>query len=143
MSDPVLLEATRFEKPANGGGVKFGRHIANEGGESTKCASYFAMDGTVSISSQDLLTTCGIPLTLHVSFAESRGALVMSGTVRVFDFEIDLHGAYVTTRRDRLCPACLSDGEIDAQIKLLKDDLTAVAVRMKSAVKKQKSQPLF
>ena len=66
------------------------------------------------------------------------------GTVRVFDFEIDVfHGARVVVKREPLCAGCLSDGEIDANIKLLKDDLDAVAKRMKEAVRKQRASPIF
>ncbi len=68
---------------------------------------------------------------------------VVTNTVKVFDYDIDIHGAWVVVRRYPICPGCLSDGEIDAQIKLLKDDLDEVAKRMKSAVLKQRSAPLF
>ena len=67
----------------------------------------------------------------------------MAGTVRVFDFDSDIHGARVVLRREPICAGCLTDGEIDTNIKLLKDDLDAVAVRMKAAVQKQKKKPLF
>ncbi len=68
---------------------------------------------------------------------------VVENTVKVFDYDIDIHGAWFVVGREPLCPGCLSDEEIDAQVKLLKDDLDAVAKRMKSAVLKQRSAPLF
>lgn len=61
----------------------------------------------------------------------------MSG-VRVFDFEINIHGAHIVVQREPLCAGCLSDGEIDANIKLLKENLDEVGERMKAAVRKQK-----
>ena len=61
----------------------------------------------------------------------------MASTVGVFDFEMsNLHGPSVIAVRDRLCAGCLSDGEIDANIRLLKDDLDAVAKRMKAALRR-------
>jgi hypothetical protein len=68
----------------------------------------------------------------------------MAKTVKTFDFTIDIHGAAVVSRRGvRLCPGCLSDGEVDAQIQLLKDDLDAVATRMKKAIREQATRPLL
>jgi hypothetical protein len=52
-----------------------------------------------------------------------------------FDFDIDIHGARVVPAKTPLMPACLSEGEIDWNIKALKDDLDAVAVKMKAAVR--------
>lgn len=66
----------------------------------------------------------------------------MSNTINVFDFNINIHGATVVVRQKPLCSGCLSDGEVDAQISLLKDDLDAVAQRMKAAIRKQAAQPL-
>ncbi|HEX9587767.1 MAG TPA: hypothetical protein VGA15_08480 [Bradyrhizobium sp.] len=68
----------------------------------------------------------------------------MADTVRVFDFEIaGIHGARVVAVKEPLTPGCCDDGEIDANIELLKKDLDAVAVRMKAAVRKQAAQPDF
>lgn len=67
----------------------------------------------------------------------------MAKTGGVFDFDIDIHGARVVVAREPISNACLSDGEIDAQIKLLKADLDAVATRMKAAVRKQTTKSLF
>lgn len=67
----------------------------------------------------------------------------VSGTVRVFDYEIDIHGARVVAVRESLTAGCLSDGEIETNIKLLKDDLDAVAIRMKRAVRERAKKPAF
>jgi hypothetical protein len=66
----------------------------------------------------------------------------MANTIKVFDFDIDIHGARVVVRQELLCAGCRSDGEVDANIRLLKDDLDAVAQRMKAAIRKQDAQPL-
>ncbi len=64
----------------------------------------------------------------------------MARTVGVFDFEMGGSGAAVVGagrdgNRSRLCSHCLSDGEVDEKIQLLKDDLDAVAIRMKKAIR--------
>jgi hypothetical protein len=58
----------------------------------------------------------------------------MARTVRAFDYDIDFQGAHVTVRRVPLCAGCVSDDEIDTNIRLLKEDLDAVAKRMKAAI---------
>ena len=68
---------------------------------------------------------------------------VVANTVKVFDFDIDINGARVVVAREPISPGCLSDGEVDDEIKLLKDNLDAVAARMKVAIRKQAKQPLF
>ena len=67
----------------------------------------------------------------------------MAGTVNVFDFEMDTNGVAVVVRRSPLMPDCMSHGEIDGEIQRLKDDLDAVAERMKKALLKREGQPLF
>lgn len=67
----------------------------------------------------------------------------MSNTVRVFDFAIDANGARVTTARDPLTGGCLSDGKVGAAVRLLKEDLDAVAKRMKAAIRQQQQRPIF
>lgn len=66
----------------------------------------------------------------------------MSDTVEVFDFDIDSDGARVVVRFHPLCPTCLTDREVDANIKLLKEDLDAVAELMKAALQEQASKSL-
>jgi len=66
----------------------------------------------------------------------------MVSTVKVFDFDIDGSGAFIVLRKSFICPGCLSDAEVDANIKLLKDDLDAVAKRMKKAIREQAKKPL-
>jgi hypothetical protein len=70
------------------------------------------------------------------------GTVTYLGTIKVFDFEINQHGARVVAVKDPLTAGCLSDGEIDTNIRLLKEDLDAVAARMKLAVRKQRNEPL-
>ena len=66
----------------------------------------------------------------------------MPDTVEVFDFDIDTHGARVVVRLHPLCPACHTDREVDANIKRLKDDLDAVARRMKVALQMHSGKSL-
>jgi hypothetical protein len=47
----------------------------------------------------------------------------MVSTVRVFDFDFDVYGAYVVIRKESICPGCSSDGEVDIEMRRLKDDL--------------------
>ena len=63
--------------------------------------------------------------------------------VRIFDFEIDIYGARVVVRKEPLCLGCMSDGEVDLQINLLKENLDDVAKRMKEAIRKQAKKPQF
>lgn len=62
-------------------------------------------------------------------------------TLRVFDFDLDISGIRVVVRGEPISSACLSDEDIDAQIRLLKEDLDAVAARMKAAVHEQVELP--
>lgn len=61
----------------------------------------------------------------------------MTKTVKVFDFDIDFHGARVVVVRTPLTASCLSDGDVEHAIQLLKDDLDTVAERMKQAIRAQ------
>jgi hypothetical protein len=65
----------------------------------------------------------------------------MVSTVRAFDFDFGIYGAYVVIRKEPICPGCTSDGEVDIEIKRLKDDLDAVAKRMKMAIREQAKMP--
>jgi hypothetical protein len=67
---------------------------------------------------------------------------ISSDTVEVFDFDIDTHGARVVVRLHPLCSGCHTDREVEANIKLLKEDLDAVAGRMKAALQEQASKSL-
>ena len=66
-----------------------------------------------------------------------------SGGIEVFDFDIDINGAWVVVVREPLHGGCLSDGEVDANVRLLKENLDRVAVRMKRAIREQRAKPLF
>jgi len=67
----------------------------------------------------------------------------MENTIGAFDFVIDISGARVIGVRERLCPGCKSDDEVDGNIRLLKDDLDAVASQMKRAIREQAKPPIF
>ena len=67
---------------------------------------------------------------------------ILSDTVEVFDFDIDSHGARVIVRHHPLCSGCRTGREVDANIKLLKQDLDAVAGRMKAALQAHSSKSL-
>ena len=67
---------------------------------------------------------------------------ILSDTVEVFDFDIDSHGARVIVRHHPLCSGCHTDREVDANIELLKEDLDAVAGRMKAALQAHSSKSL-
>lgn len=58
-----------------------------------------------------------------------RKAGACDGGFEVFDFECDIHGAAMIVERKPLMPRCLSDGEIDANIRSLKQELDAVALK--------------
>ena len=73
---------------------------------------------------------------------EQRRKPILSDTVEVFDFDIDTDGARVVVRFHPLGSSCHTDSEVDANIKLLKEDLDAVAERMKAALKVQASKSL-
>lgn len=60
-----------------------------------------------------------------------------------FSVEIDIHGAYVVAGRSNLCSGCMSDVEVDAQIRLLKERLDRVAAEMKRKIKQQEGKPVL
>jgi hypothetical protein len=62
--------------------------------------------------------------------------------VSSFDIEIDPHGARIIAVRTSLCPGCLSDGEVDAHVRRLKEELDAVAKRAKRLIRDQAKKPL-
>ena len=61
----------------------------------------------------------------------------MARTIGKFDFDDSTHGVRFTSASLGLSAGCLSDGEIDAYLAILKDDLDAVAERMKAALSKR------
>ena len=67
------------------------------------------------------------------------------GTPRrhAFDFEIDASGARVVVVKEPLTSAALSDGELEWQIKALKNDLDALLPEMKKAIQAQRTKPIF
>lgn len=62
---------------------------------------------------------------------------------KMFDFQIDLNGAVVIWVRDPLHSACLSDAEVESEIRYLKGDLDRVAILMKAAIRRQSGISLF
>lgn len=63
--------------------------------------------------------------------------------LKVFDFECGTSGATVIVVREPLMVLCANDSEIDTNIKLLKDNLDAVAFEMKKAIRQQAKKPDF
>jgi hypothetical protein len=66
----------------------------------------------------------------------------MANTVKVFDFKMRATGPVVigagySGGPTQLSSECASDLEIDGQIQALKDDLDAVAIRMKKALRER------
>jgi hypothetical protein len=55
----------------------------------------------------------------------------MTGILDKFHVEHGIHGAKVMTRSPQLTGDCITDGEIDSAIQMLKDDLDACAREMK------------
>jgi len=66
----------------------------------------------------------------------------MAKPFRSFDFEISIHGAKVVAAREPLMSNSMSDGEIDAHIKRLKNELDQVGEEMKAAVRMQALRPI-
>lgn len=65
------------------------------------------------------------------------------GTIRVFDFDFGTGGARVVVAREPIGRGCLSEGEVDVDIRLLKEDLDRVAGQMKRAIREKRAKPLF
>jgi hypothetical protein len=61
----------------------------------------------------------------------------MTRIIGKFDFDDSAHGVRFTSASLGLSAGCLSDGEIDAYLNMLKEDLDAVAKRMKDALSKR------
>jgi hypothetical protein len=76
------------------------------------------------------------------ALAKSR-IIDMPDTVKAFDFECDMLGARVYVARTPIMIPCLSDGEIDCNIQLLKDNLDALVPEMKKAVREQRNKSDF
>ena len=61
----------------------------------------------------------------------------MARTIGKFDFDDGAQGVRFTSASLGLSAGCLSDGEIDASLDMLKQDLDGVARRMKAALGKR------
>lgn len=67
----------------------------------------------------------------------------MAKTIKVFDFKVDMRGAWIVLSREPISNCCLTDSEVDERIEALKDDLDAVAKRMKLAIREQTKKLLY
>ncbi len=56
---------------------------------------------------------------------------------QIFGFEIDVNGAKIIVVNKPQLGGCLSDGEIDGQISMIKSELDQLAKKMKKAIKEQ------
>jgi hypothetical protein len=65
----------------------------------------------------------------------------MAEIANVFGFEMSLAGARVIVVREPICSRCLSEAEVDFQLRRLKDNLDAVARQMKTALRAQTAKP--
>ncbi len=69
--------------------------------------------------------------------------MVTANTVNAFNFDVNSNGGQFQVVRTPIGARCLSDREVDANVQFLKDNLDAVAVRMKRAIREQAKKPLF
>ena len=69
--------------------------------------------------------------------------MAKGGTIGVFDFDFGKGGARVVVAREPIRRGCLSEGEVDADIRLLKQNLDRVARQMKRAIREKRAKPLF
>ncbi len=67
----------------------------------------------------------------------------MTGILDKFYIEHDIHGARVLARSHHLTAGCISDGEIDSAIQMLKDDLDSCAKEMKRLLELNRRGSLF
>jgi len=67
----------------------------------------------------------------------------MTGILDKFHVEHSIHGAKVMTRSRQLTGDCISDGEIDSAIQMLKDDLDACAREMKRLLEVNRRSSMF
>jgi hypothetical protein len=67
----------------------------------------------------------------------------MTGILDKFYVEHGIYGARVMARSHQLTSDCIAEGEIDAAIQMLKDDLDACAKEMKRLVEVNRRGSLF
>ncbi|HEX5238715.1 MAG TPA: hypothetical protein VFW39_09665 [Sphingomicrobium sp.] len=67
----------------------------------------------------------------------------MSGILGKFHVEHSIYGARVMARARELTGYCMTDGQIDAAVQMLKDDLDACAKEMKRLVEVNSRGALF
>jgi hypothetical protein len=67
----------------------------------------------------------------------------MTGILDKFYVEHGIYGARVMARSHQLTSDCIAEGEIDAAIQMLKDDLDACAKEMKRLIEVNRRGSLF
>lgn len=67
----------------------------------------------------------------------------MTGILDKFHVEHGIHGAKLMARSHQLTGDCMTDGEIDTAIQMLKDDLDSCAREMKRLVEVNQRGSLF
>lgn len=67
----------------------------------------------------------------------------VTGILDKFHVEHGVNGARVMARSHQLTAGCISDAEVDANIRMLKDDLDACAKEMKRRLKINSTGALF
>jgi hypothetical protein len=67
----------------------------------------------------------------------------MTGILDKFHVEHGIHGAKVMTRSNQITGDCISDGEIDSAVQMLKDDLDACAREMKRLLEVNRRGSMF
>ena len=67
----------------------------------------------------------------------------VTGVLGKFQVEHGIHGARVVARAHQLTGDCSADGEIDAAVQMLKDDLDTCASEMKRLVALNQRGSLF
>ena len=63
--------------------------------------------------------------------------------VNAFKFEEGLHGLTLAAKTYELSAACLDESEVDFWIGAMKDDLDAIAAKMKARLSKRRLESAF
>ena len=70
-------------------------------------------------------------------------AQIEEDAMKRFDFTIDIHGACFVACSERLSTALSSPDSVEREAKELKVEIDRTAKRMKTAIAKARSKPLF
>jgi hypothetical protein len=68
-----------------------------------------------------------------------KGDSGMASTIGKFNFECDALGGVLKANTLLLSARCLTDGEVDEYVQMLKDDLDAVSKKLKKAIRNRPS----